>query len=225
MKRKVCVLLLVALLLAFSRPVMAAEERLPPPPEWPIIGPILRWLGLGEKSAEIEASPIPTVPPGVAEYTPEGVEDLVALWEKMANGETVRVTLEESTAQAMLDFWVDPMPGISTPTVHFQSGAITLEATLATSQMKEYLGFDLPDFLVKDDITLRLAFSAQAVSCRPQIRLERVEINGKSWPVKGTVQDQLNQKIGELWPQAHLCIESIYITDGALIVEGYREQP
>ncbi len=228
MKRTCYALALLLFLTAAMAPSVTAApqgQQLPPPPEWPIIGPILRWLGLAPESTEVELPAIPDLPPGVSEYTPESIDDLVALWEKMANGETVRVTLQETTLQAMVDRWVEPMPGLSSLSVTFEEGQIRLEGTVATSEMEEYLGFQLPDFLTQDDPTVVLVFTAQAVDCRPQITLETVRINGKGWPVKWMVQEQLTQQIDELWPQAHLCIEAIYITDDALIVEGHREQP
>ncbi len=228
MKRIGYALALLLFLVAAMAPSLAAApqgEQLPPPPEWPIIGPILRWLGLAQETPEVELPAIPDLPPGVSEYTPESIEDLITLWEKMSNGETVRVTLREATLQAMVDRWVEPMPGLSSLSVAFEEGQIKLEGTVATSKMEEYLGFQLPDFLAKDDLTVVLVFTAQAVDCRPQITLETVRINGKGWPVKGMVQEQLAQQIDELWPEANLCIEAIYITDDALIVEGHREQP
>ncbi len=212
------------LVAAVAPPVAAAPQggHLPPLPEWPIIGPILRWLGLGAESGGVELPSIPEPPPGVPEYTPAGVEELVALWEKMANGETVRVRLDEGTVQAMADRWIEPLPGISALSVAFEGGQIRLEGTVATSEMEDYLGFKPPDFLAGDDLTVALVLSAQAVACRPQITLEAVRVNGKSWPVKGMVQEQLTQQLDEHWPEAHLCIEAIYITDDALIVEGHR---
>ncbi len=208
MKRIGCTLALILVLATLAPPVEAAPQGadLPPLPEWPIIGPILRWLGLAPESTEVELPAIPDLPPGVSEYTPESIDDLVALWEKMANGETVRVTLQETTLQAMVDRWVEPMPGLSSLSVTFEEGQIRLEGTVATSEMEEYLGFQLPDFLTQDDPTVVLVFTAQAVDCRPQITLETVRINGKGWPVKGMVQEQLTQQLDELWPQAHLCI-------------------
>ncbi len=228
MKRIGYALALLLFLVAAIAPSVAAAprgEQLPPPPEWPIIGPILRWLGLAQETPEVELPAIPDLPPGVSEYTPESIEDLIALWEEMANGETVRVTLQEATLQAMVDRWVEPMPGISNPSIAFENGAITLAATIPVSEMEEYLGFEVPGFLFKDDLEVTIVFTAQAVDCRPQLTLETVRINGKGWPVKGLVQKQLTQRIDELWPEANLCIEAIYITDDALIVEGHREQP
>ncbi|GEM_PF-556035 len=227
MKRIGYALALLLILTAMAPPVAAAPqgEQLPPLPEWPIIGPILRWLGLAPASPAPEPAPLPDLPPGVIEYTPEGIEDLITLWEQMANGETVRVTLSEATLQAMVDRWIEPLPGITDPSITFDEGKIRLEGTVATSEMEEYLGFQVPDFLAQDDLTVVLVLSAQAVDCRPQLTLEAVRVNGKGWPVKGLVQEQLNQQLDTLWPQAHLCIEAIHITDDALIVEGHREKP
>ncbi len=220
---------LFVFLTATMAPVVAAApqgEALPPPPEWPIIGPILRWLGLVEGGGAVTPTPTPSTPsPSPAEvltFEPETVEELIEFWKSAVVGETLRFVLKESTVQAMADRWLDPLPGLSRPTIAFADGIITLSGEVETAKLKEYLGFEPPDFLIKGPIEIVITLSAGAEACRPQIAIETVELNGRRWPLAHTLQSMLDERLMPLWNEVPLCVERIEITDEALIVEGHR---
>ena len=224
MKRTGYALALLLFLTAAMAPSVTAAPQgadLPPLPEWPIIGPILRWLGLVKAEPRTATPAITLTPPSaIKEYTPETIVDLTALWEEIAGGETVRVTLREATLQAMAERWIDPLPGVSGSLVEFTQGAITLSAIVDSSQLESYLGIDVPDFLVQGPTDVRLTFTARAEACAPQVEIESVALSGKELPLAGLVQRTLEEELAPLWKK--VCIEAIEITDDALIVEGHR---
>jgi len=192
---------LVAMLgLLVATPVSAAQETagLPPLPQWPIIGPLLRMLGL-IKPATPTPPPRPTPDPTLPEYHITTLEDLRELQE-LEEGEKVRVVQ-------------------ATASLSFEQGYVMVQAFVDQSLLKQ-MGVDLPD-LGDGELEIRITLTIQTSDCQPVITLNKVEVNGWSMGLRSVAQRALDDRLPHLWP-TEACLEAVFLTPGQLAIEGYR---
>ncbi len=211
------VVVLVAMLgLLVATPVLAAQEitGFPPLPQWPIIGPLLRMLGL-IKPATPTPPPPPTPDPTLPEYHITTLEDLRELQE-LEEGEKVRVVLAEEDANEMI---AQILKQQATVSLSFEQGYMMVQAFVDQSLLKQ-VGADLPD-LGDGELEIRVTLTIQTSDCQPVITLNKVEVNGWSMGLRGVAQRALDERLPYLWP-AQACLEAVFLTPGQLAIEGYR---
>ncbi|HHE73445.1 MAG TPA: hypothetical protein ENL34_14320 [Chloroflexi bacterium] len=208
---------LVAMLgLLVATPVSAAQETtgLPPLPQWPIIGPLLRMLGL-IKPATPAPPPRPTPDPTLPEYHITTLEDLRELQE-LEEGEKVRVVLAEEDTNEMI---AQILKQQATASLSFEQGYVMVQAFVDQSLLKQ-MGVDLPD-LGDGELEIRITLTIQTSDCQPVITLNKVEVNGWSMGLRSVAQRALDDRLPHLWP-TEACLEAVFLTPGQLAIEGYR---
>lgn len=199
-----------------AMPVSAAQDHgsLPPLPEWPIIGPLLRMLGL-VKPTPPTPPPSPTPDPNLPEYRITTLEDIKELQDLEA-GMRVRVVLAEKDANSLIAQLLGQQ---ATVTVSFEQGYLTLMATVDQSLLK-HAGVDLPAI---DDGELEIYITAavRASGCQPMVTLNKVEISGWSLGLRTAAQRAIDERLPDIWP-TQVCLEQVFLTPGQIAVEGYR---
>ena len=167
------VVILSVLLLSVAAPAYAAPATttLPPLPEWPIIGPILRWLGVVEETPEeiVEMPEEPDLP----EYQIETWDDITAL-QDLASGERVRVLATDSALTAIAQ---KPLTNTSMecrtsgrPSQKQATGYVELIRRCWRSRFR-------PPVTLKNTLKIEATLTFQAGACRRQRTVERVSIN------------------------------------------------
>lgn len=218
-QKVVVMLLLGLLLLSTAMPVQAASSTstLPPLPEWPIIGPILKWLGVVEpEPAEIVELPEDLDLP---HYPIETLDDIIALRDLEVE-ERVRITATDTAlttiAQEALDEYTD---GVQNFKLTLTPGKASVYVEVDPSVL-EKTNLDLP-INFKNTLKLESVASFGASGCRATVIIEKVSINKWSIGMKGVVQQWLNEQLPELWP-SEVCVERIMVKSGEVSVVGYR---
>ena len=212
-------LVLGLLLLSTAMPVYAAPNAtaLPPLPEWPIIGPILQWLGVAEpEPVEVVELPEDLELP---QYPIETLDDILALQE-LASDERVRITATDTALTTIAREAVDK----------YTTGVQNLNLTFAPDKASAYVEVD-PSVLEKANLdlpinsknTLKLegAVSFGAANCQATVTIEKVSINKWSIGMKGVMQQWLNEQLPSLWP-SEICVERVTLKSGEIAVVGYR---
>ena len=91
----------LGVLFTAATPVAAANSGtardLPPLPDWPVVGPVLRFLGIGGETPET-TMPSATPDPSLPEYTIETIEDFAQLRE-VEDGQRVRITADRKSTR------------------------------------------------------------------------------------------------------------------------------
>ncbi len=218
--RKVLVTLVLSLLLlSAAMPVQAASNAtaLPPLPEWPIIGPILKWLGVVEpEPVEIVELPEDLDLP---QYPIETLDDILALRD-LEVGERVRITATDTAltaiAQEALDQYTD---GVQNFRLTFTSGEATAYMEVDPSVLEE-ANLDLPINL-KNTLKLEGVVNLGASGCRATVVIEKVSINKWSIGLKALVQRWVDEELPGKWP-SEVCVERITVKSGEIAVVGYR---
>jgi len=217
--RKVIVTLVLSLLLlSAALPVQAASSAtaLPPLPEWPIIGPILQWLGVVEpEPAEIVELPEDLDLP---QYSIETLDDILAL-QDLESGEHMRVTATDTALTAIAREALGNVKGIQNLALTFTPGKAAVYVEVDPSVLEE-ANLDLPVNL-KNTIKLEGVVSLGALGCRATVVIEKVSINNWSLGLKGLVQRWVNDELPGLWP-SEVCVERVTLKSGEIAIVGYR---
>lgn len=219
MRRLLWLILPLVLLSVVAAPVAAAPaaeaERIPPPPEWPIIGPVLRWLGVGE-----EAEPEPDL--SLPEHQVATYEEAEALWRSLEPGERVRVTVAEEDVNAPLQEAVAETEVLRSASVDFQEGVILVDFEVDTAELRRMLeeeeSVSLPGFLTRGEtFGGEYRVTAETEGCRPV-----VDVRGPGLFLQRRL---LRRTLVQTWDEygpSGACIEGIFISDGEVAVQGYK---
>ncbi|MEJ5308469.1 MAG: hypothetical protein WHX52_01740 [Anaerolineae bacterium] len=217
--RKVIVTLVLSLLLlSVAMPVQAASNAtaLPPLPEWPIIGPILQWLGV------VEPEPVEVVEPAedleLPQYPIETLDDLRAL-QDLGSGERVRVTATDTALTAIAQEALGNVKGIQNLSLTFTPGQAAIYVEVDPSVLEE-ANLDLPINL-KNTLKLEGLVELEASGCRATVIIKKVSINKWSIGLKGLVQRWIDEELPGQWP-SEVCVERITLKSGEIAVVGYR---
>ncbi len=220
----VTLLLFVAVAPAQAAPVLPASltqpslaTALPPLPQWPIIGPILKMLGVvpAQPPAEILPVPDPTLP----EYRVSTLDDLNQL-QDIEPGQHVRVVASDADLNQIAKQVLDEKVGSgASASVSFDTNLIAVQATGSADLIKQ-IGFDVPS-LVRGTLTLSTTMTVSAANCRPVVQIQTLGVNGWSVGLRGIVQRGLNAQLPGMWP-TDVCVEKVIVTPGEIAVEGYR---
>jgi len=217
--RKVIVTILLSLfLLSAALPVQAASSAtaLPPLPEWPIIGPILQWLGIVEPApAEIVELPEDLDLP---QYSIETLDDILAL-QDLTSGERVRVTATDTALTAIAREALGNVKGVQNLALTFTPGKAAVYVEVDPSVLEE-ANLDLPINL-KNTLKLEGVVSLDVSGCRATVVIEKVSVNKWSLGLKGLVQRWVNDELPGAWP-SEVCVERITLNSGEIAVVGYR---
>jgi len=218
--RKVIVTLVLSLLLlSAAMPVQAAPSAtaLPPLPEWPIIGPILQWLGVVEpEPAEIVELPEDLDLP---QYPIETLDDILALRE-LEPEERLRITATDAALTTIACEAIDKYTkGVQNLSLTFTPGKASVYAEVDPVVLEE-ANLDLP-INFKNTLKLEGVASFGASGCQANIIMEKVSINKWSIGMKGVVQNWLNEQLPGLWP-SEICVERVTLKSGEIAIVGYR---
>ena len=218
--RITAILVLSTLLLSAALPVYAAPSAtaLPPLPEWPIIGPILRWLGVVEPvPAEIVELPEDL---NLPQYPIETLDDILAL-QDLESEERVRVTATDTALTAIAQEAIDEnVEGIQNFRLTFTEGKATVYVEVDPAVLTE-ANLDLPINL-KNTIKLEGTVKLTASGCRAIVTVEKVSINKWAIGLRGFVQRWLDEELPGVWPE-EICVERIALKSGEIAVVGYRQ--
>jgi hypothetical protein len=218
--RLTAVLVLSVLLFSATMPVYAAPNAtaLPPLPEWPIIGPILKWLGVvEEKPVEIVEMPEDLDLP---QYPIETLDDILAL-QDLAVDERVRVTATDTALAAIAQEAIDEnVEGVQNFRLTFTPNKATVYVEVDPSVLED-ADFDLPVNL-KNTIKLEGVVNLATSGCRVTVTVEKVSINKWSIGLRGLVQRWIDDQLPGMWPE-EICVERITLKSGEVAVVGYRQ--
>lgn len=229
------ILILTLMLLTSSTlPVYAfgEETELPPLPEWPIIGPVLRWLGVVPKE---NATPepdsarvaIPTPTAVIPEQRVTNFAEAKALWQALEAGEQVRIFIADSDINALLNRELEDIPGIHSATWTTETDLTTLTVAADRSFIEEIAG-GLPLFIKGEQLKGEITLEVKAVQCRPEITVTKIQVNTRTLPAVETVQALVDKAFDRIWQEDswfdnHLCVEVVQQTPGETVLEGYRK--
>ncbi|HQE93165.1 MAG TPA: hypothetical protein PLH19_10105 [Anaerolineae bacterium] len=212
-------LIMSMLLLSAALPVYAAPDTtaLPPLPEWPIIGPILKWLGVVEKEpAEIVEMP---EEPDLPEYQIETRDDIFAL-QDLAVDERVHLIATDTALTAIAQEALDEnVEGVQNLTFTFTPGKASVSAEVDPAVL-EKVNLDLPGNL-KDPIQLEGTVNLTASECRVIVTVEKVSLNRWSLGLRRLVQRWIDDQLPGAWPN-EVCVEHITLKSGEIAVIGHR---
>lgn len=219
--RKILRSLLCALLaLALVAPAASAAsgpraQALPPLPEWPIVGPILRMLGLVQAEPAPAVAPDPTIP----EYRITSIADAEALPE-FAEGERVRIVASDSDLNTIIEQTLqDNLGDGAAVAVDFDTGVVHVVID-ANEELLDQAGADIPRF-GNADLHLTASMTIDASDCQPTIGFSSISVNRWRIGLRVAAQRVVNTRLPEMWPQ-ELCLERVFLMDGEAAVEGYR---
>lgn len=212
-------------------PVAAStgETDLPPLPEWPIIGPILRWLGIvPEEEVEPDSARV-ALPeePDLPEQRITNAEEARALWEALETGEKVRVLIADEDINTALAQEIEDVPGFNSATLTTGTDETTLSIS-AERELLEKIGGDLAVFIAGQNPEGTLTLAITAANCRPVITVTGIRVNGRALAVVDTVQALIDKAFDKGWREKswldnHVCIEAVRLTPGEIALEGYRK--
>ncbi|MGC9468563.1 MAG: hypothetical protein ACP5HS_08225 [Anaerolineae bacterium] len=191
------------------------ERGLPPLPEWPIVGPILRRLGLATQPVEI-LTPDPSLP----EYRIRTPEDIKSL-EEIEPGERVRIVASDKDLNRMIQDALEAQEMRETSMIlDFDTGTLQVEAK-ADESLVTKTGMDVPRQL-RGDLDLSTKLTLSASDCVPTVRVERIHLNRWALGLRPIAQRMINARLPEVWPDT-ICVERVLLMPGEAAVEGYRK--
>ena len=196
----------------------AGRDPLPPLPEWPVIGPLLRWLGVGESASEIAT---PTPDPALPEYRIKNVEDAQTFWEGLGLEERVRVVVSDEDIAILIEEQIANVKGLREASLTFDTDIVTIEAELEPDILDE-TGVKMPFFLKKKTLSGEITFSLEASSCQLLPTVEKVRVNHWTLPLGGFIQENIQDALDTEWPTG-ICVTTVYLTPGEIALEGYRQ--
>lgn len=211
-------LLVFVALLAGAAPVYAREmtrpQPLPPLPEWPIIGPVLVWLGVAEPEPEVvEDAPLRDLP----EYTIESVADATDLQTTVEAGQSMRLIITEETLNTLIAENNSEVPGLDSVTVDVQEDSVSFEVKIDGDTLAD-AGVELP-FIEGQELKVDGTIEATAGGCMPVITLKKLRVNGIG--VAFLVRGEIDSIVSDNWP-TDLCLEAITFKSDEIVAEGYR---
>ena len=219
MKTIVKLLIISILLFSTVTPVYAADPQFPPLPEWPIIGPVLKWLGIIKPEPEplIPEASVAEVQRDIPEYTIATLDDLRAL-EELEPETAVRLSASAATLNALLAENTHRIVGLNYVTLSLEENRIGVDAQFNRDILK---AIDI-DFPLAEGSTLNLTghASLDVQDCRVTVTLEELKVNRIGIP--RFVGPQLDTIIAENWPD-EVCVESLTLKEGEIVAEGYRK--
>jgi hypothetical protein len=215
-------LLVVSLLLLTATPVGARGRApdLPPLPEWPVLGPVLRFFGVTSSEPEPTSEPIATPDPDLPTYRPATFEEGWELWQTLESGERVRVEVAETDVDRAIQEEIATLPEVLDAGVTFGEGNITASATIDRGLLEE-ISVDLP-FLPRSDLLEgEVVVQLEAASCRLNVDVVSATLNERSFLLRYSTERAFNTLLNEYWPDQG-CLERIVVDSGTLTVEGYK---
>jgi hypothetical protein len=184
------------------------------PGEWPIIGPLLQWLGVASPATE---TPTPT--PGLTEYRVTSYDDIGALQE-IPSGERVRIIVSETDLNAIvLDLVSRSVEGKAEMNFGMEPNLLNVRMTADQSLLEQ--AADYMPRQIRGDLDLDGAFRLGASQCVPRVTVERLRLNGWSFGLRLLAQGPINTRIREFWTD-DICVERVLLMQGEAAVEGYR---
>jgi len=232
-RKKTLMSIIVAVVLLTTAPMLVSAHApagaqtpagtpgavLPPLPEWPIIGPVLRFLGLVQ-----EAPPevLPTPDPSLPEYRITSLEDVDQLHDIEAN-ERVRIIATDTDLNRIIQDLLSEA-GYSEDAglkVAFDGPMITADA-YAGARIIEQFGVEVPASL-RRNFDVHATFTVEAAGCTVIVTFEEVKANRWSFGLRPAANRLINEQIPKFWPD-ELCVENVIVMDGEAAVEGYRRE-
>lgn len=216
--------LVVLLLGSAALPVLAAgeQEALPPLPQWPVIGPLLRWLGLAPRP---KPTPTPPPTPTMPEYQLSQLSDWPTLARALKAGERVRVYATATDIQAAVETYLNSKAaqrhGVHSATVTLGENTIQVQGTIDRATL-EKAGLTLP-LLTGDTVHVAAKGTPGAANCQLTITLQEVRVNDQALPLLKVASRLLNEALAREWP-AEACVESVQVTAERVTVTGYRRE-
>ena len=223
-KKAILSLVLTLTLLASTAPIAKASspgEALPPLPEWPIIGPVLRRLGV--TPPEPEPTPMPTPNPTLEEYRIRTLEDMEALQEIEPNTPVRVIATDEDLNQMVLEVLQDANvvedAGLD---LDFDAGLVTIDLQASSALLDRLdLDFDLPAVVRGRNIDASATMGIEAVGCSVNVTFDKVRVNNWRLGLRPIAARMVNERIPDFW-SSDVCVEGVYLMDGEAAVEGYR---
>lgn len=223
--RKITLAVVLALtLLAPSASLVSARETsggLPPLPEWPIIGPVLRMLGISSPEPEPEAMPTPD--PGLTEYRVTSFEDMEALEEVELNERVRIIATDEDLNRMVLEVLRDAdLVEDASLDLDFDPGLMTADLQASSSMLNRLdLDFDIPAVLSGRNIDATATMGIEATGCSINVTFERLRVNNWRLGLRPLATRMVNDRIPDFW-SSDICVEAVYLMEGEAAVEGYR---
>ncbi len=210
--------LAILIVLSASAPVYAAPltPAFPPPPEWPIIGPILRWIGLAPE--EVELLPDPTLP----EYRLETLDDAQQLIEEIGPDTRVRLIAADADLNAIIRDNIGDVEGVDSVIVTFDQKTVKIEVTLDRSVVEDN-GVKLPFFISGEQLSGSVTLTPETANCRiTSVKVKGLRLNKTGLGLfNGLAENAINATLAEVEWDERVCIEQIFLTPGEIAVEGY----
>jgi hypothetical protein len=215
-------LLLILSLTVTMTPVAAAQtaatsvaQQLPPLPEWPIIGPILRMIGVAEPVPQ----PAPIPDPNLPEFRISSWDDLDAL-DQIEPGTRVRVIASDSDVNRMAQEAIrESADDDLSFRITFEPNETTIEASADASLLRR-VGIRVPA-LIRGTLRVKAVGGVTAAVCRPTPVIRSLQVNGWGIGLRAMAQRAVDTQLEDAWPD-ELCIERILLMEGEAAVEGYR---
>ncbi len=186
---------------------------------WPIIGPVLRFLGiLQEATPEVRPAPDPSLP----EYRITSLEDIDPLRD-IETYKRVRIVVAEADLNQMIRNLLSEA-GYSEDAslkVAFDDPMITADAYAGTTII-ERIGVDIPTSL-RRNFDILATFTVEAGNCSLTVAFEKVKVNRWTFGLRPVANRLVNEQIPKFWPE-EFCAESVIVTDGEAGVEGYLRE-
>ncbi len=192
---------------------------LPPLPEWPIIGPVLRFLGLVQDAApEVGPTPDPSLP----EYRITSLEDVEQLHDIETNRRVRIIATDTDLNQMIRDLLSEAGHSeAASLRVAFDDPMIAADAHVSTTII-DRAGVDVPAW-VRGNFNILATFTAVASNCSVTVTFEEVKVNNWSFGLRPVANRLINQQILKFWPD-EVCAESVIVMDGEAAAEGYRRE-
>jgi hypothetical protein len=219
-KRIMLVGLCTSLLLGTALPALAApaEAGIPPLSQWPIIGPIIRFIQriIKKEPAVPEATPEPNLP----EITIETLDDILALRDLESNKRVRIIATDTALTTIVKESAGDDMADLFNLAVTFAEGYASLEGELDGSVL-ENIDADIPISL-DQDLYAEATLSFSASECRAMVNVDYVSVNDWSIGLRSVAQEWLNSELPGIWP-SEICVEHIAVEPGVIKIVGYRK--
>lgn len=200
-------LLCVGLLAASWTPTAA---RIPPVPEWPVIGPLLVRLGLVEPARY----PDPTL----KVYTISTMEELEALDEQLAPNQRARIVVAESLARSLIEEALKDVDFFKLTGLDFTQQGLLISFELERARLEQG-GVRIP--FIKGErfaVSARLVFKAK--EGYPQVKIRNLKVNGLPLPVGRLIEQRLNEVSEEKWPD-WVVLEAVFMSENDVSIEGF----
>lgn len=224
LQKAILALIITTAVLAPSAPIVSASantETLPPLPEWPIIGPLLRRFGVAPP--EPEPTPMPAPDPALEEYRISTLEDLQALEEIEPNTPVRIIATDEDLNQMALEVLQDAdIVEDASLDLDFDPGLVTIDMMVSSALLNQLeLDVEIPAALRGRNIDASATMGIQAVGCSINVTFDKVRVNRWRLGLRPIATRMVNERIPDLW-SSDVCVEGVYLMDGEAAVEGYR---